>query len=262
MSRFSTLSSSSRGNAIYAAGGSTSVLVDCGISFRRLKAALSDLEVDIADIHAVIITHEHTDHIKGLMTLLRRHPLPLYASEGTLRYLCRHDMIPAEARIIPLEESVLIGDIEVTSFGTPHDAAHSIGLRLSMPDGRRVGIATDMGYVTDGVREHLTGCDLVMIESNYDPGMLLCGTYPYSVKQRIKGEHGHLSNADCADEVTRLAGSGTTRFILGHLSERNNLPQLAAQTTKAALTMREMREGVDFILSVAPARRPLEMVVF
>ena len=247
---------------MYVAGGSTSILVDCGISFRRLKLALSDLQVDIEDIHAVIITHEHTDHISGLMTLLRRHPLPLYASEDTLRYLCKHDLIPAEARIIPIEERIQIGDIEITPFNTPHDAAHSIGLRLLMPDGRHVGIATDLGYVTDKVREHLTGCDLVMLESNYDPGMLFCGTYPYSVKQRIKSEYGHLSNADCADEVTRLAESGTTRFILGHLSERNNLPQLAAQTTKAALAVNKMREGVDFILTVAPARQPLEMVAF
>lgn len=247
---------------MYVCGGDTSILVDCGISFRRLKAALDELGTAVEEIRAVIVTHEHTDHISGLMTLLRKHSLPLYASEGTLRHLCAGDLIPRDAKIIPLEARVGIGDIEVTPFDTPHDAAHSIGLRLSMPDGRHVGIATDLGSVTQTVRENLTGCDLVLIESNYDPGMLFCGGYPYNVKQRIKGEYGHLSNADCAGEVARLVESGATRFILGHLSERNNIPQLAAQTTRTALALQKMREGVDFILSVAPAKQPLEMVVF
>jgi len=262
MSRFCTLSSSSKGNAVYVAGGETSLLVDCGLSFRRLKAALDSYNVDVGDISAVIITHEHTDHISGLKTLLKRCHMPLYASEETLRYLCIHDLIPVDVQIIPLEDDTTIGDIEVSAFDTPHDAVHSIGLHLNMPDGRRVGIATDLGYVTDTVRDSLTGCDLVMIESNYDPGMLFCGEYPYSVKQRIKSDLGHLSNADCASVVAELIDLGTTRFVLGHLSERSNLPQLAAQTTKTALTMQEKREGVDFILSVAPAHNPLEMVVF
>jgi len=262
MSRFCTLASSSKGNAVYIAGGSTSLLIDCGISFRRLKAALSGFNTDVQDISAVIITHEHTDHISGLKTLLRRCALPLYASEGTLRHLCARDLIPDDAQIIPLAESTVIGDIEVSPFDTPHDAVHSIGLRLNLPDGRRVGVATDLGYVTDIVRDSLTGCDLVMIESNYDPGMLLCGEYPYSVKQRIKGELGHLSNADCALIVSELISCGTTRFVLGHLSERSNLPQLAAQTTRAVLATQKKREGEDFILSVAPAHNPLEMVVF
>jgi phosphoribosyl 1,2-cyclic phosphodiesterase len=262
MSRFCTLASSSRGNVVYVAGGSTALLIDCGISYRRVRLALEGLGVDAASLRGVVVTHEHTDHISGLMVLLKRLRLPLYATEPTLRYLCAHDLIPRDAKIIPLYENVCIGDIEVSSFNTPHDAAHSIGLRLSMPDGRRVGICTDLGHVTDAVSESLNGCDLVMLESNYDPGMLFCGSYPYRLKQRIKGEHGHLSNADCADELVRLAARGTTRFVLGHLSENNNIPQLAAQTAKAAFEMRQMRDGEDFILTVAPARAPMQMVAF
>ncbi|MCL2068552.1 MAG: MBL fold metallo-hydrolase [Oscillospiraceae bacterium] len=262
MSRLCTLASSSRGNAMYVAGGSTALLIDCGISFRRVKQALESLSAETASLCGVIVTHEHTDHISGLTVLLKRLRLPLYASEPTLRYLCTHDLIPCDAEIIPLHETVCIGDVEVSPFNTPHDAAHSIGLRLSMPDGRRVGIATDLGHVTDTVRENLRGCDLVVLESNYDPGMLFCGSYPYYLKQRIKSEHGHLANADCADELVYLAANGSTRFVLGHLSEQNNIPQLAAQTARTAFAMRQMREGTDFTLTVAPARTPMEMAAF
>ena len=262
MSRFCTLSSSSRGNSVFISGGSTAVLVDCGVSYRRLRVMLHELGADVAGLAGILITHEHSDHISGLTTLLKRVNVPVYGSEETLRYLCANDIVPVSGTVIPISGAMAIGELEVLPFDTPHDAAHSIGMRILLPDGRRVGFATDLGHVTPQVQTHLTGCDLVYIESNYDPGMLFCSHYPYQIKQRINGSHGHLSNADCTAEISRLISCGSTRFILGHLSEQNNLPQLAAQTTRAALSEKGMREGSDYILSVARAREPIPVVVF
>ena len=262
MSRFCTLSSSSRGNSVFLSGGATTLLIDCGVSYRRLRVMLHELGADAAALRGIVVTHEHSDHISGLKTLLKQLNIPVYGSEKTLRYLCANDIVPISGSVIPIDSATAIGELEVLPFDTPHDAVHSIGMRVLMPDGRRVGIATDLGHITSAVQTHLTGCDLVYIESNYDPGMLFCSHYPYQIKQRINGSHGHLSNADCASELSRLVSCGSTRFVLGHLSEQNNLPQLAAQTARAALAEKNMRENIDYVLTVARAREPIPVVVF
>ena len=262
MSRFCTLSSSSRGNSVFLSGGKTSLLIDCGISYRRLRVMLHELGADVAALSGIVITHEHSDHISGLATLLKQVNIPVYGSEETLRYLCAKDIVPVSGTVVPIASATSIGELEVVPFDTPHDAAHSIGMRILMPDGRRVGFATDLGHITQTVQTHLTGCDLVYIESNYDPGMLFCSRYPYQIKQRINGVHGHLSNADCTTEIARLVSCGSTRFVLGHLSEQNNLPQLAAQTARAVLSAKNMLENSDYTLTVARAREPIPVVVF
>lgn len=262
MSRFCPLFSSSKGNSIYLSGGDTAILVDVGVSFRRLYTALESRQLDWQNIRGIIITHEHTDHISGLKTLLKRWNIPVYSAPETLEYLVGRGIPSATSTLIPLECTQCIGDIEVTPFDTPHDAVHSIGLRFSMPDQRRIAIATDLGHITDTVRSNLSGCDLVMLESNYDPGMLSASSYPYMLKRRIKGETGHLSNNDCSSEVARLAEGGSTYFVLGHLSEQNNMPQLAYQTTRVTLQEAQMKEKQDYLLSVAPAHEPHEMLVF
>ena len=262
MSRFCPLFSSSKGNSIYLSGGGTALLVDAGVSYRRLCDAFAAQGLDTAHLHAVLITHEHTDHIKGLKTLLKRLPIPLYATRGTLEFLCANGYIPAHTPLVECSGSMCVGDIEVTAFDTPHDAVHSVGFRFTMPDQRTIAVATDLGIVTPTVQQHLTGCDLVMLESNYDSGMLDCSSYPYYLKRRIRSEIGHLANEACATEILRLLGTGSTRFVLGHLSEHNNVPALAYQVTASTLGAHGVQEGIDYMLHVAPVCDAKEMIVF
>lgn len=262
MSRFCPLFSSSKGNTAYLSGGSSALLVDVGVSLRQLTLALAEHNLSPAQLNGVLITHEHTDHIRGLAMLLKKHHIPLYASRGTLEVLCAKALIPCGNAVIEISSPMEIAGIEVTPFDTPHDASHSTGFHFTMPDQRTIAVATDLGHITDTVREHITGCDLVMLESNYDKGMLDCSAYPYPLKRRIQGNFGHLSNEICATECVRLIRSGTTRLVLAHLSEQNNLPLLARQSTQLLLESAEMRENRDYILSVAPARGKTEMMVF
>lgn len=262
MSRFSPLFSSSKGNSTYLSGGGSALLVDAGVSLRRLTAALAEHGVQPGELDGVLITHEHTDHIRGLPILLKKHPMPLYATRGTLDCLQAKGCIPAGVPVHALTGQTEIAGIRVFPFATPHDASQSVGFRFVMPDQRTVAIATDLGHITEDVRTHLAGCDLVMLESNYDAGMLDCSAYPYPLKRRIKSDHGHLSNEVCAEECIRLIRSGTTRLILGHLSENNNLPAIAYQTTKSTLDAAQLQENRDYLLGVAPAKGPGELIVF
>lgn len=263
MSRFCPLFSSSKGNSIFLAGGGTSLLIDAGVSYKRLREALDSQGYSVSDLSGVLITHEHSDHISGLGTLLKKTNVPLYASKGTLEYLWLNNYIPLHTKVYECgSDAVTVGDIEVTAFNTPHDAAHSVGYRFTMPDLRTVAVATDLGHITDAVRQSLLGCDLVMLESNYDPGMLECSSYPYILKRRIKSDFGHLSNDVCSDMLIKLVKSGAARFVLGHLSEQNNIPELARQTAKAAFDAAGMLENRDYTLAVAPARGRTEAVVF
>ncbi|MFV0399931.1 MAG: MBL fold metallo-hydrolase [Oscillospiraceae bacterium] len=262
MSRICPLASSSKGNSIFVSGGDTALLVDVGISAKAVRNAIEERGQKLSDLCGIVITHEHSDHIKGLRVLLSQLKVPVYSAMETLEHLAYRDLVPPDACLVPLEGTFVIGDIQVNAFDTPHDAIHSIGVRMELPDGRKAAIATDLGCITPAVEAGLTGCDLVMLESNYDPGMLSCSRYPYPLKRRIKGSFGHLSNTDCAEEIRRLVKAGTTRFLLGHLSEENNLPELAYETSKSAFDELRMVERCDYTLSVAPAGRPHEMVVF
>jgi len=262
MSRFCTLASSSRGNCAYLSGGGAAVLVDAGISLRAIAGAISDIGQSVEELAGVFITHEHTDHIKGLCTFLKKFKIPLYASPATLEALIGTGQIPPESVLVELSGEVQVGGMSVRAFDTSHDAAQPVGLRFSMPDGRVVGIATDLGCAGERIRGALTGCDLVLLESNYDPAMLSAGPYPWPLKRRIAGEAGHLSNEDGAAMAAYLAARGTTRFVLGHLSVNNNHPAIAYQTARCELDAAGAREGLDYILSVAPPYNAHPLIVF
>ncbi len=263
MAKFCALFSGSSGNSTYISGSDTAVLVDAGRSCKQLMQAMEGRGIDPKTLRAVLVTHEHTDHISGLRVLLGRLKIPLYASGAVLEKLRWDGVLPPGQQTVALDggDRFTVGSLEIDSFETPHDSVHSLGYRVATPDGRKIIIATDLGHISDGVRNMLTGCDLVMLESNYDKRMLSVSAYPYYLKQRIASSLGHLSNEECAQELIRLVRCGSTRFILGHLSQNNNIPELAYQTALSQFVLNGMRAGVDFTLQVASRSGPSEMVV-
>lgn len=253
MARYCALFSGSKGNATYVGTLAFGVLVDVGVSAKRLCAALCERDIAPETVGGVFITHEHSDHIAGLRVLLKRFHWRVYASAGTLAALSESGALPADADAVALSDAaVAVGDMQVQPFHTPHDARESMGYCFEMPDERRVAVATDMGCLLPQAEALLSSCDLVHIESNHDVGMLQNGPYPYVLQQRILSDHGHLSNAVCAAALPRLAAAGVTRFMLAHLSEQNNTPTLARDTATAALAAAGFAADRDYRLAVAP----------
>ena len=237
-----TLASGSSGNSILVSHGGTHLLVDCGISCLRIKKALAALGLSAADLSGILITHEHSDHICGLETLFKQFHIPVYCSAGTARQLAY--------RIAFLEEVLhpfapgdrfVLGEISVSAFATSHDAADSVGYTFTA-DGRKAAIVTDLGVVTSVVEQAIQGSHLMVVESNHDPDWVRDGPYPFYLKQRVLGQQGHLSNADCAALCKRI---GAQKVILAHLSAENNSPSLALRTVREAL-------GERVTVAVAP----------
>lgn len=224
----------------------TNLLVDAGISCRRIVKSLELLDLTVSDLTAILITHTHSDHIAGLQTLLKRTDCPVCATERAVRELCWR--FPAFAdRMQPLTDSTTLGDVLVTPAATSHDAPGSCGYRLDTADGA-VGVLTDTGYITDEALEILPGVDLAVLESNHDVETLCSGPYPDSLKQRVLGLQGHLSNEDAAQFAVTLAEAGLSDLILAHLSQENNTPAMARNAFERALSA----AGYAPRLTVAP----------
>lgn len=263
MAKFCSLFSGSDGNCTFVSGSDTSVLVDVGRSAKQVLEAMAVRGIDPRSLSALLVTHEHADHVKGIRVFLKKVPVPVYATAEVLEKLFWDHILEEDHPVYPVKEGdpFTIGSMSVWCFDTPHDSIHSVGYRFLLPDGRKIALATDMGFISDSVRKEIMGSDLVLLESNYDPRMLGASGYPYALKQRIVSNLGHLSNDACAQELAELVRSGSTRFILGHLSRRTNLPELAALCAKTTLDAVGMRENFDYQLRVAPRDAPMEMVV-
>lgn len=241
---FFTLDSGSSGNAALLRTDDTVVLLDAGLSARRLNAALLTLGTQRLD--AIFITHEHADHIAGLRVFCKKCAAPVYASRGTAQAL--HGLVPEEQlRVFDAPCTLTLGALCVTAFATSHDALDPVGFRFDAPDGS-LGLLTDTGVVPDSAREALRGVDTLLLEANHDCGMLESGPYPYALKRRIAGEWGHLSNVDAAAFAVQAAQSGTREIVLAHLSRENNTPETARMTVAHCLA----RAGCEVQLSVAP----------
>lgn len=255
MARFCPLFSSSKGNCIYIGCSDSGILVDVGICAKNVCGALNDNNIPLEQIKAILITHSHSDHISGLKVLAKKLAVPIIMSKETANTLKCTDKLPENASIIDSDASkISIGDIVITGFCTSHDCPGSRGYTVSLPDGNRIAVCTDLGYISEEVHESLLGCSLVMLESNHDITMLRKGPYPAELKRRILSNEGHLSNISCAAELPSLVENGTTRIVLGHLSLENNIPSTAFSCAKASLTEKGYKEDIDYILYVAPQK--------
>lgn len=236
----SLLYSGSKGNAAVLRACKTALLIDAGRSERALCRGLLEANVDPLEIQAIFLTHEHHDHTAALERFLLHYPVPVHAPAACVERLRESAGDALCAALVPHPPifEARIGGISVSSFPTSHDSCGSVGYRITFQGdhgSHTLGYATDLGIVTKEVENGLLGCETVVLESNYDPEMLETGPYPQDLKRRIASRRGHLSNCDCAAFAARLAANGAKRFLLAHLSENNNLPELALGEVCAAL---------------------------
>ncbi len=230
-----SLYSGSKGNCTYIRVGADEILIDAGRSLRALTSALNSIGSDIERIKAIFITHEHSDHVSALEMLSKKFRIPIHITEESAKKLLATTSYVKNNIIChsPIFEEH-IGGITMRSFPTPHDSDMSVGYTVELPDGEKIGYATDIGHITSEIRENLLGSSAVVIESNHDLDMLRDGPYPAWLKMRIGSVRGHLSNTDCAAFIPELIASGTRDIMLAHLSGENNTPDIALSCAKCA----------------------------
>lgn len=251
-----TLASGSSGNCLLVSGAGAHILIDAGVSCRRITTALKSLSVDPGQLSAVLVTHEHSDHISGLATLVKHLPVQIIASVGTAHQLVHRSGLPAQrVTPIPAGSQWTVGPLLCRSFSTPHDAADSVGYTVEL-DGCRLALATDLGYVTDTVRRAVLGSQVVVVEANHDEDWLRSGPYPYSLKQRILGDRGHLCNEAGAELAAQAVQAGAHTVILAHLSRENNTPARAYDVACRRLSGLGIDPERDLTLTVAPRSEP------
>ncbi|MED9883379.1 MBL fold metallo-hydrolase [Blautia sp.] len=253
--RLCSIASGSSGNCIYVGSECAHVLVDIGISGKKMETGLNSLELTGRDIDGILITHEHSDHIKGLGVIARRYGIPIYATGGTVDAMVRSGSlgkIPEGIfHEIREDEPFLIKDLKVKPFTISHDAAQPVGYRLEC-GAHSVGIATDLGKYNDYIIENLQDLDALLLEANHDIRMLQVGKYPYYLKQRILGDRGHLSNENAGRLLCRLLHDNMKAIFLGHLSRENNYEELAYETVCSEVTLGDNPyKSKDFKIQVA-----------
>lgn len=252
MLRAATLASGSSGNCAVVSDGRVHILIDAGISARRITQGLRALGIEPRHLAGILITHEHADHVNGLEVLCKKTDAPLYTAEPTAFALCEKWDAPTERfRVFAPGQRFAIQGLEVGTFANSHDCACPCG--FSITDGtRKLALCTDTGVITPQAREGVRGAHTLIGEFNYDPDMLRTGPYPYYLKERIRGDRGHLSN-EMGGELAAWAGSqGANRIVLAHLSQENNRPGLALAAAQQALSGLGLRPGKDVELVAAP----------
>ena len=257
---FCSLYSGSSGNCLYVGSEKTKILVDAGLSGKRIEAALSEKNINPNEIKGIVVTHEHSDHTKGLGVLSRRYNIPIFANTKTWRAM--HSSLGKIAdeniKVFGSYKAFEIGDIVVNPFEVPHDAAEPCGYSF-IKDKKKVTIATDIGYVTDEIKNNIKDSDIVLIESNHDVDMLKVGPYPYELKRRVLSNVGHLSNENAGKAIIDVLSSKIKNILLGHLSDTNNYPFLAHETVISVLKMEGISPGKDFTLDVATREKPTKI---
>ena len=231
MLNFTSLYSGSSGNCLFVETQNTKILIDAGVSLKKIEKGLESINVDASDLSAVIVTHEHTDHIQSLGNLSKKFNLPVFATPGTFNAMPKQTEKISEKnkKSISINEKFSIGDIEILPFQIPHDAADPCGFTI-FSDDKKISIATDIGHMTNDVLKHIDGSEFILLESNYDSNVLKYTKYPFKLKERIAGPTGHLSNKTAGQTINYLINSGLKKAMLGHLSKESNFPELAYQT--------------------------------
>lgn len=254
---FCPLFSGSSGNALFVMAGKTKLLIDAGLSGSAIAGALESIGVDPHEIDGILITHEHSDHILGAGILSRKYQIPIYANHPTWAAMSRKvgSITVRNYREFEKGDDFYIGDIGVKPFPIPHDAAQPVGYRLYYQK-TSIATATDLGHFPRPVQKEIAGCDMVLLESNHDPDMLMRNPhYSAFLKKRILGDKGHLSNAACADALECILDSGTRHVVLGHLSGENNLPELAYRTACERIGQMGLSLGRDVLVDMAHRNR-------
>ncbi len=250
---FCPLFSGSSGNALFIGAGDTRILIDAGMTGKAIEGALREINVLPETLNGIAVTHEHSDHVKGVGIISRKYHVPIYANERTWNAMARTigEIHPANRRVFEDENDFYIGDLALHPFPIPHDAADPVGYRVYY-GGRSAATATDMGYARKSVLKTLAGVDVLLLESNHDPELLrLNPHYSLYLKQRILSNHGHLSNQASAEALLQLLDTGVREVLLGHLSGENNTPELAMQTHTDILSRAGVRVGEDLHLGLA-----------
>lgn len=236
MIRFSSLGSGSRGNATIVEAGSTRIMLDCGFSETRFRQRLMSRELEPSQIDAILVTHEHSDHIKGVGAVARKHNIPVYMTRGTAAQE-KHGVVP-NIHYIDVHDHFTIGDLEIQAYPVPHDAREPVQFVFS--DGTlRLGILTDVGSPTQHIVECLNGCDALMLECNHDVKMLSQGPYPSYLKERVGGDYGHLNNMQAADLLRAIDTSSLQYIVAAHISDKNNTTEMACVALAGALSCNE-----------------------
>lgn len=253
--RLCSIASGSSGNCIYVGSDATHLLVDAGISGKKVETGLRELELTGADIDGILITHEHSDHIAGLGVLCKKYGIPVYATKGTIEAIkqgCTKSAIEDSLfHVIEADKKMIIKDVTVSPMRVSHDAAEPVAYRIGY-EGKKVAICTDLGFYNDYTVECLKGMDALLIEANHDVNMLQVGPYPYYLKQRILGNRGHLSNENSGRLINSILHDHLKAVVLGHLSKENNLPELAYEAVRMEITLSDNAyKAGDFPISVA-----------
>ena len=249
------LCSGSSGNATYIEAGSARILIDAGLSCKRITELLSKIGVDPRTLSAILITHEHIDHVRGVNILSKKYDLPVYANAETWSVMkaVLKDVAAKNVCVFESDRDFYLAGARILPFSVPHDAIHAVGYTLSA-EGHKVGVCTDLGHADAHILSILAGCDLLLFEANHDVDMLMAGGYPYQLKKRILSGSGHMNNDDCGRALVKLHETGVKNVILGHLSRENNYPELALIAVRAALE----EAGVlgDMQIAVAAREEP------
>ena len=234
MLQFSLLGSGSSGNAIAVRSATTTILIDNGLSFKQLSLRAAAVGISLENLAAILVTHEHGDHVQGIGVLTRKIPVPVYMTHDTCENLSPSLGKLGDIELFEAGEGLLIGDMTIQSFSVSHDAADPVGFTVKA-DGAQFGLATDVGHVSHLVRNRLAGSHALVIESNHCPEMLRKGDYPPKIRQRIRGRHGHLSNEEMCSLLHSILHDDLQHVVLVHISENNNSPQLVEQRVRGVL---------------------------
>jgi len=262
--RMLSIASGSSGNCIYVGNDHTHILIDAGISKKRVEEGLNSIGLTLNDLSAIFVTHEHSDHIGGLGVTTRKCMAPVFASSGTLDGIFNCSSLgkldKEQFHTISSSEDYIIGDILVSPMAISHDANEPVAYRFFDGD-KGIAIATDMGYVMDENEELLRGMNAILLEANHDVNMLQMGSYPYHLKQRILGKQGHLSNETAGRLLSRIAHDNLQHIVLGHLSQENNMPELAYESVRLEIDMGvSPYKANDFCIEVAKRYEPSALV--